>query len=164
MLVVSDASPLLNLAIVGQLDRLVEQFDEVLMPVEVAGELFLGSDRPGAAALGAAVAAGWLRVVPLASPQLAMALGGSLHGGEAAALALAVELSVPTVLVDEQKARDLAVRLGLRPVGVVGVLLRARLERRIANLAPVLQELRSVAGFWLSDALVAKVLRAAGEA
>lgn len=46
MLVVSDASPVLNLAIIGRLDLLQQQFGKVWLPQAVIGELRL-DDREG---------------------------------------------------------------------------------------------------------------------
>ena len=46
MLVVSDASPVLNLAIIGRLDLLQQQFGKVWLPQAVIDELRL-DDREG---------------------------------------------------------------------------------------------------------------------
>ena len=54
------------------------------------------------------------------------ALQGELDHGEAAALALAVELQADVVLIDERRARAVASRLGLNVVGVLGVLVEAK--------------------------------------
>ncbi|MGB7297117.1 MAG: DUF3368 domain-containing protein, partial [Candidatus Aminicenantales bacterium] len=53
--------------------------------------------------------------------------------------------------------------LGLEPVGVLGVLLRARREGRIAALEPVPLSLRNEAGFFIADALFNAILAEAGE-
>lgn len=67
MLVVSDTSPLSNLAIIGRLELLREQFAEVWMPPAVARELGALGDSPAQVALLEAVRAGWLKEMPLPS-------------------------------------------------------------------------------------------------
>lgn len=52
--------------------------------------------------------------------------GGVIDRGEAETLALAIELKAEIVLLDEQEARHTATRLGLRALGVLGVLLQAK--------------------------------------
>lgn len=62
MLVVSNTSPLLSLAIIGQLSLLREQFVEILIPPAVLAELRVDERLPGSAALREALDASWLRV------------------------------------------------------------------------------------------------------
>jgi hypothetical protein len=63
MLVVSDTSPLSNLAIIGRLPLLMEQCAEVRMPPAVARKLAVLESTPGQAALAEAVQAGWLKEI-----------------------------------------------------------------------------------------------------
>jgi len=51
MLVVSDTSPVLNLAIIGRLDFLHQQFGTVWLPQAVIEELRSEQDLPGSAAV-----------------------------------------------------------------------------------------------------------------
>jgi predicted nucleic acid-binding protein len=51
-----------------------------------------------------------------------------LDQGEAAAIALALELEHRQILMDERDGRAKAKALGLQPVGVRGVLLRAKFD------------------------------------
>ena len=60
MLVVSDTSPVLNLAIIGRLDLLHQQFGKVWLPQAVTDELRIEQELPGSAAVRAAQQAGWL--------------------------------------------------------------------------------------------------------
>jgi predicted nucleic acid-binding protein len=67
MLVVSDTSPLSNLAIIGRLELLRAQFSQVWMPSAVARELAALGDSPAKAAILEAARAGWLKEMPLPS-------------------------------------------------------------------------------------------------
>jgi len=49
-----------------------------------------------------------------------------LDAGESATIALALELGASRILLDETDGRTVAKALGLRPIGVLGVLLRAK--------------------------------------
>ena len=103
MIVVSDASPLLNLAIIGQLDLLRQLYDEVVIPQAVYDEVVvMGSDMPGASEVREAH---WILTRQVQNQPLITALRLQLDYGEAEAIALASELNADLLLVDERKAR-----------------------------------------------------------
>jgi predicted nucleic acid-binding protein len=56
-----------------------------------------------------------------------------------------------------------AAHLGLKMVGTVGILLRAKEQQLIERVEPYLQALRTKAHFWLSDDLYNHALISAGE-
>jgi uncharacterized protein len=89
MLVVSNTSPVLNLAIIGRLDLLRQQFGKVWLPVAVVDELRIEEDLPGCAAAREAVHAGWLGVQPVKDRVRVAILRRDLDQGEAEAVALA---------------------------------------------------------------------------
>jgi predicted nucleic acid-binding protein len=86
-----------------------------------------------------------------------------LDSGEAAALSLAVEIHADTVLIDERRGYEVAVQLGLRTIGILGILFRARSAGFLPAVKPALDALQRDAGFWLSEPLRKQVLQAAGE-
>jgi predicted nucleic acid-binding protein len=86
-----------------------------------------------------------------------------LDRGEAEAIALAAELSADLLLLDERRARRIASRLGLRYIGVLGVLLDAKNRGDLTAVKPVLEALITQAGFWVSTDLYARVIEASGE-
>ncbi|MCK6585549.1 MAG: hypothetical protein L6Q49_20805, partial [Anaerolineales bacterium] len=71
MLVVSNTSPVLNLAVIGQLELLHHQFGEVVFPPAVLDELKTDSDFPGTGYIRQAIKDGWLRKVDLQNEQMA---------------------------------------------------------------------------------------------
>jgi predicted nucleic acid-binding protein len=87
----------------------------------------------------------------------------SLDPGESEALALALELGIVAILMDEAAGRAAASRLGLRPVGVLGVLVRAKQRGLIGLVAPLVQSLEGEGGFFVSDELRSEILLLAGE-
>ena len=64
----------------------------------------------------------------------------ALDPGEADAISLALALGADAILMDENLGRNEARRLGLRPLGVVGVLQRAA-SQNLVDLGAVLQQL-----------------------
>jgi predicted nucleic acid-binding protein len=163
MPVVSNTSPLLNLAIIGQLDLLPQQFAEVLIPPAVLTELKLQVDFPGSASVHRALETQWLRVVELTDVHLSQALMLELDEGEAAAIALALELDIRQILMDERDGRTKAKALGLQPVGVLGILLRAKRDGALNSVERVAHALRQEAGFFIAEELLEAILVEAGE-
>jgi predicted nucleic acid-binding protein len=86
-----------------------------------------------------------------------------LHRGEAEAIALATDINAEIVLIDAQEGRQLASKTGLAVTGVLGVLLRAKRAGEIAAIKPEIALLRHKYHFFVSPALEAKILSAAGE-
>ena len=160
MIVVADTSVVLNLCCVRQERLLSALFGRVLVPTEVAAEFrrLAGVDvRFSGLALPA-----WIEVLPspAPSPELRAA---NLDLGETAAIALCLSQSADALLVDESLGRAVAARLGLRTIGLLGILLEARTHGLLERVAPVLDELERTAGFWIAPSLRARVLQLAGE-
>ena len=82
--------------------------------------------------------------------------------GEAEAIALAMELEDVFVILDDRKARQLALQLNLKVIGTVGMLLRAKCFGIIPEIKPLLTALNQ-ANFRISEPLIQNALRIAGE-
>ena len=161
MIVVSNTSPLTNLAAIGQFDLLQRLHGQVHIAESVWEELNAGGRRwPGRDEVAAA---NWIERRPVQNRWLVTALQRDLDRGEAETIALALELGADMALLDEREGRRVAQRLGLRVVGVVGILLEAKSDGAIAAVRPHLDGLRHSAGFYLDDALYSHVLLLAGE-
>jgi len=162
MLVVSNTSPISNLAIVGRLEFLRRRYAVVRIPQAVAEELAALTHPAGSLRIKAAFADRWLVVEPpdkTASPQLPF----PLDPGETAAIALACQLKAGVLLIDEKRGREAARRCGLVVAGVLGELIHAKLAGWIPNVRDDLQRLRLDAGFFV-DATVEKfILSQVGE-
>jgi hypothetical protein len=163
MPVVSNTSPVLNLAIIDQLSLLQAQFGEIWLPEAVVGELRVGENLPGSRAVREALELGWLRVDEAKDKTLIQVLQRDLDGGEAEAIALALQMGAGQVLLDEREARRVAKSLGLNVTGVLGILLRAHRQGTLPSVQVAMDELREQAGFRVEAALYANVLDASGE-
>jgi predicted nucleic acid-binding protein len=155
--VVSNASPLINLAAVGQLALLRQLYRRVIVPPAVWNEVVrLGKGRLGSRAVRAA---SWVQVKAVRDRALVQMLLAELDPGEAESIVLAREIQADLLLLDESHARRAARRMGLPITGLVGVLIEAAGKGLISDLAATLRELRDRAGFWLTDEVVEEALR-----
>ena len=163
MPIVSNTSPILNLAITGHLSLLHEQFGEVAIPAAVWDELRVEENLPGSPAVRKAVAAGWIRVTVVKDRALVQVLQRELDKGESETIALALQLQAEWTLLDEREGRKVAKSLGLKVTGVLGVLLRAWREGKLPALREALDELRRRAGFYIGTELYNDLIRESGE-
>jgi len=162
MVVVSNTSTVSNLAIIGRLALLQDQFGSVLVPSAVRRELNQFQHPAAENLLNAAFSDGWLRVTPLQRPVPGQIAVG-LHSGEAEALALALEHRADLTLLDDGDARRCATEEGLRISGVLGILLRAKRNGQIPSLREEIRRLRVEARFFVARRLEGELIAAAGE-
>lgn len=161
MIVVSNTSPLTNLAAIGQFDLLRKLHNEIHIAQAVWKELNARGQRwPGRDEVAAA---DWIERHTVENKALVTALKRDLDAGEAESIALALELEADLVLLDEREGRHAAQRMGLRVVGVVGVLLEAKASNAVSAIRPLLDGLRQTAGFYLSGSLYQHALALASE-
>ncbi len=131
MIVVSDTSPLSNLALVDGLFLLKEIYNTVVIPQAVAEELSNAEDEEQQ--IAAVLSLDWIEVRQATNLELIAGLRNDylLDRGEAEAIALALELKADELLIDERLGRREATRLGLSITGVLGVLLIAKRRKLI---------------------------------
>jgi predicted nucleic acid-binding protein len=115
--------------------------------------------RLGAAELAAA---DWADIADGGDPQLRAALERDLDGGEASALALAVERQADLVPTDERDARLAARRPGLAVAGSLRLLLDGKRRGLLDGVALLIERMRR-AGMWVGDEVVRAVCAQAGE-
>jgi uncharacterized protein len=163
MAVVSNTSPILNLAIIGWLNLLRKQFGKILIPPAVFDELKIGTDLPGSDPVRCAMTDGWLEVVELRDPAVYISLRRDLDMGEAEAIALSLQERIEQVLIDEHDARAAAKAMGLKPIGVLGILLAAKRSGDMVSIGDAMRALQREAGFFIGTDLFALLLREAGE-
>jgi hypothetical protein len=158
MPIVSNTSPILNLAIVDQLVLVRRQFGEILIPVAVLDELKVDEERSGSQVIREAISSGWIQIQEANNKPLVQLLKQTLDRGEAEAIALSIELKADWTLLDEREGRKVAKSLGLKVTGILGILLRAKQVGEIESLQPVIDDLINKAGFRIAPELLAQVL------
>ncbi len=158
MPVVSNTSPILNLAIVDRLILLRWQFGEILIPDAVLDELKVDEERPGSQAIREAISSGWIKTQSVNNEPLAKLLKQTLDRGEAEAIALAIKLEADWTLLDEREGRKVAKSLGLNVTGILGILLRAKQVGELESLQFAIDDLMNKAGFRIAPELLAQFL------
>jgi uncharacterized protein len=158
MPVVSNTSPVLNLAIVDHLSLMFEQFGEILIPEGVLEELRVEEGLPGSQAILEAIKKGWLRVKEADDLIFVKVLHADLDNGEAEAIALALQVKADWIILDEREGRRVAKSVGLNIIGVLGILLRAQREGKLPSLQKTMEGLRKKVGFHIASELYSATL------
>jgi len=161
VIIVSNTSPILNLIVIGQLDLLKQLYKKVIIPEAVFEEISrLSFDLSDAEQLQALT---WIKIREVTDHSLVEALLPELDRGEAEAIVLAKELKADLLMIDERRGRRVASRLGLRFVGLLGILVEAKHKGLIKAVKPILDSLITKAGFWLGNRLYTRILETVGE-
>ncbi len=121
MKVVVNATPVIALSLINQLELLNQLFDEVIIPDAVYQEIVLsGASKPGAIELKNA---SWIQVQSVTPSSTIEPLLLGLDRGELEVILLAVSIKPDWVIIDEKLARRVAKVMGLSVKGTVGILL-----------------------------------------
>lgn len=164
MIVVSNTSPITNLAAINQLDLLQQLYSNLVIPAAVYDEM-VGIDRvvPGALEVQTLP---WIRTQTITDSKQVTEIQESQEAidlGEAEAIVLALELKANLLLMDERRGRVVATRYGLSVTGLLGILLQAKRSGLISAVKAVLNQLMEQANFRVSSQLYTTVLQAADE-
>lgn len=161
MIVASNTSPIVNLAVIGWLELLQKLYGKVFIPQSVEHEIaVIGAGQPGAMEIQTLE---WIESREVMDRVLVTALQAELDAGEAEAIALAIQLEADLLLMDERRGREVSYRFGLQFTGLLGVLVEAKHKRYISKVKPLLDDLIAEAGFWVGNRLYDQVLRSVGE-
>lgn len=126
MIIVSDTSPINNLAAINHRHLLHHLYGTVLIPEAIYREL-TDSNFP-VAGTTEVQPFDWIQTRAVSNLTLVEALSNELDIGEAEAIALAVEMQAEQVLMDERRGRLIANRLNLHCTGVLGILVEAKAQ------------------------------------
>lgn len=164
MIVVSDTSPITNLAAIGQLDLLRQLYTTIIIPVAVYHEMVaVGRPVPGAVEVQTL---SWIQTQTVSNTQKVVDIQinqSNIDLGEAEAIILALELKADLLLMDERRGRALAANYELSVTGLLGVLLQAKCNGFIPAVQPLLDQLIKQVDFRVSNQLYTAVIQAAGE-
>lgn len=159
-MVVCNSGPLIALGGIDRLGLLRDLFGVVRIPEEVAEEC----RRGGATSTGLEAMRGatWIETeaLPDSPDPLLVSL---LDIGEARAIELAKRNQPCLLLMDESRGRRVARDIyGLKVVGTGRVLIEAKRLGLLDTVRPSLEDIRKN-GYWLSNQIVAEILRQACE-
>lgn len=156
---VIDASPLIHLCRAGYSSLLQTVAPVAIVPAPVAQEIRAkGPDDPAARVLAST---SWLCEVPAQALPPALT-SRRLGAGETAVLAWAAAKPNCIAVLDDLRARQLAILLGIRTTGTLGIVLLARLNGVIPEARTVIDRLIG-SGMFLSRPVVDRALALVGE-
>lgn len=163
--VVSNASPLIYLAKISQLELLKTLFDAIIISPRVHEEVCQSPDvNPDALLIGQAIADGWISVNTTSFPEIEALLQiAGIHRGEAEAILLAKRLGMD-LLIDDREGSALAQLYGVHTLGTIAILLLACERTRLSyvQFKAYLEKLVQV-GFWISVDVYTRALEKARE-
>lgn len=156
---VINTGPLLSLvAATGNLDVLRQVRTKVVVPVEVANEIYAGETD---------FAKRDFREDSFISRRkqkttVSSMLSNSLDEGEAAVIQTAIDLDIPTVCIDEAVGRRIARLHGLKVTGSLGILIAAKKGGYDISIREAVCKMHE-AGIWLSEKVKKSAIDLAGE-
>ncbi|WP_448573742.1 DUF3368 domain-containing protein [Trichothermofontia sp.] len=161
MLIVSNTSPLSNLALIGEFELLQRIYSRILISPIVYSELLCLLEIEQT--ILNTVNIGWLGIEQPTNLSLLQTLNQVLDLGEASAIAIAIDINADRLLIDERIGRSIALYYGLNIRGILGILIHAKNQKLIPNTKTLLDRLINQAGFRVSQALYTRTLQESGE-
>ena len=147
--IISDTSCLIVLSSINELELLQKTYGQILTTLEVAAEF--GEPLPD-----------WIEIKSPLDKLRQQSLEIQIDKGEASAIALALEIPESILILDDNKARGIAKKLGLEITGTIGVIIKAKLKGVIPSIKPILIKIRNT-DFRLSDDIEQQAFKEAGE-
>ena len=155
MILIADSSALISLAIVDKLDILEKLFSKVYVPRAVYNEISIEKKLESIKLVNYCKE----RVLDIESK---VNFNISLGLGESEAIILYKEQNAHFLLCDDKKAKKFAQNFGIKVIGTLGVLLKAKEKNYIKSIAPLIEILRE-SPIFIDDKTVTLVLKMAGE-
>jgi uncharacterized protein len=160
MIIISDTSCITNLFQIDALQILPKLFGKILIPEAVFNELLAFHKNTFTNQLSA----NKIEVAQVTDPDsLQKAKYYELDSGETEALALALQLKNIALIIDEKAGKRAAEKLGIKTVGLLGVILLAKQNKHIESVKLLLDDLKSKTTFHFSDSLYTQIIKLAGE-
>lgn len=148
-IVVADSSCLIGLSKIHRLDILQKLFGGILIPPAVYQEVVVrGAGRAGADEVAHA---NWIETRPITDQLALRTLRLTLGAGESEAMVLAVECAADFLILDDWRARQVALDLELPVVGTVAVLDKAAQKGLLPDLPDALRQLQKAGFRFLAD-------------
>ncbi len=159
MVVVSDTTTITNLIHINRLDILFELFGVILIPLAVYEELSVLEFQKKIIDENKH----WIFVEEISDLEILENNIKNLDTGETHAIILAIRKNADFLIVDEIKARIVAVENNIKVVGLLGILIKAKQKGIVENVKIILNQLKTETGFWIKPDLYTKILELANE-
>ncbi len=156
MTVVCNSSPLIAFLSIDRIDIIRQLFNTVIIPEAVYEEVFLKINKSG-------TAPDFIKVEKANDRHLVKLLELQIDHGESEVISLAVEKGFQKVILDDKQARQTAERMGLKVIGVVGILMLAKEKKIIVEIKPLILKIMEKINFRLDRNLLNKILNTINE-
>jgi predicted nucleic acid-binding protein len=143
--VISDTSTLILFHKIDAFDLLHKVYGELITTPEIATEF--GEDLPD-----------WIKIQSASDKKYQDFLYTQVDYGEASAIALAFEFDDVLLLLDDLKARKLAIQLKFKVTGTLGVINRAKQMMIIDKVKPLIDKLM-LTDFRIAENIIAEILK-----
>ncbi len=144
-IIISDTSCLILFHKIGEFDLLRRVYVNISTTPEVAEEF--SEQLPK-----------WIKLESVKDKKYQSFLETQVDLGEASAIALAIEMEEPLLLLDDLKARKLARKLNLKFTGSLGVINKAKQIGAIDKVKPIVNKILST-DFRISKQIIHELLR-----
>ena len=144
-IVISDTSTLILFQKIDEFNLLQKVYAELITTPEIAEEF--GEKLPE-----------WIKIQPVLDKKYQHFLETQVDYGEASAIALATEYDDVLLLLDDLKARKLAIQLKFKITGTLGVIHKARQMSIIDKVKPLIDKLL-LTDFRVADNIIEEILK-----
>jgi len=148
-LIICDTSCLILFDKINRLELLRNCYSSIYVTPEIVEEF--GKPLPD-----------WIKTKEATNHALQQTLTQILGKGESSAIALTFDLPRTLVALDDLKARKVAKSLDLTITGSLGILVKAKEQKHIEKLLPVLNLVQQT-DFRISENIIRKILATVGE-
>jgi len=128
-LIIADTSCFITLSNIEKMDLLRLLYKQIVTTPEIAQEF--GESLPD-----------WVEIIPVSDKSKQNLLEMQVDKGEASAIALALENENSVLILDDNKARKLALNLKLDFTGTIGVIIAAKQKDIISSIKPIIEKIK----------------------
>ena len=152
--VISNSTPLIILSKICELEILKKLYGEIIIPRAVFEEVTIKSD--------AIKNLSWIKILEVQDKTDRKIYQAKLHDGEVEVMMLAKEISADLLIIDDNAAKKFAKFLGFKVTGTLGILVKAKAEKIISEVSPILDKMLAEK-FYISKKIKNLILKTAGE-
>lgn len=147
--IISDTSCFIILSKIEELDLLKLVYKQIVTTSDIVEEY--GESLPE-----------WVIIENASDKSRQQILELQIDKGESSAIALALEMPKCTLILDDFKARKIALQLGISYTGTIGVIIKAKLKGIIPSIKPYLEKIKKT-NFRISAEIELQALKEAKE-
>lgn len=156
--IIVNSTPLIILGKIDELEILKNLYGEIIIPQAVFEEVTSKNDFAKEKILNSS----WIKILEVQDKTNRKIYQAKLHDGEVEVMMLAKEISADLLIIDDNAAKKTAKFLEFKVTGTLGILLKAKSEKIISEVKPILEKMLEK-NFYISEEVIKLVLKTAGE-